>query len=415
MINKNILSKTRRDLIRINTLAVGVLFFIFIIFIYFYFNNLTYKKIDIALNRQYDFIIKQLEYKEVRNRPNNIRGYIVYVWNGNSLIDTGEMRGHLRESIETIRPYNYKDKVADGISSYFYNGYYFRELKKTSGDYTIEIIKRVDIEVDLLKQLRFVLIISGIIFSGSVYLVSCFLTKRTLQPIKSSWENQILFVQDASHELRTPLTIIFAKLESIMTRPKSTVEDEINNLSIIMKESRSLRKIISDLLKLTKEDSIVKVNYSRFDIVELVEAIIDEYVDLIAMQNKEIISENRLKHNNFIYSDEEKIRQLIAIFIDNAVKYTSSKDIIKIKLQDVKGYLRIDISDSGIGISEDEVNHIFNRFYRSPKSRKSNIEGSGIGLSIAKTIISNLNGRIEVDSKLGKGSCFYIYIPNKKT
>ncbi|WP_270647704.1 sensor histidine kinase [Paeniclostridium hominis] len=233
-----------------------------------------------------------------------------------------------------------------------------------------------------------------------------------MEPIEESWKNQELFVQDASHELRTPLTIIFSKIESIIKRPKNKVEDEMNNLVIVMKEVRRLSKLVSDLLKLTKEDAIITINKSKFDIVEMINDILKQYEDIFELQNKKLKVNYTLKDNN-IYSDKEKLKQIFIIIIDNAMKYTKENDYIQVCLSEEGSNVKIEVKDSGIGIKEEEISLIFNRFYRASSHRETNKEGSGIGLSIAKLLVTNLKGEICVNSKYKKGSTFSIYIPKK--
>lgn len=407
MINKNILDKTKKKLIILNTLVVGVLFLIFSMFIYGYFYNLTYKEVDKGLYRQFDMIIKKhkVESRNPTNMPIGPQGYIIYILKNGKIIS-----GYENDMANYIRPYEYCEKIKNGITSYKYEGHSFRELKETQGEYTLEIIKVVDVEVGLLKQLVFVLLIGMMLSLGVVYLTSRFLTQKSLEPIEASWENQVLFVQDASHELRTPLAIIFSKIEGIIKRPESTVDDEMKNLTIVMKEARRLRKLVSDLLKLTKEDAIVTINKSTFNLEELVKEILVDYRDIASLQDKVVNFNSKLRNIN-IYCDREKIKQLLIILIDNAIKYTNPEGRIDVILSESMHSINIIIKDNGIGIKEDEIKNIFNRFYRSNSLRGKDIEGSGVGLSIAKTIISNLRGNIEVESKIREGTSFYVNIP----
>lgn len=407
MINKQVLSKTKNKLILLNTLVVAILFLIFSLCIYVYFYNVTYKKIDHDLYMTYDILINKIGNKlDLKKLPRYKRHQIIYVWEDNKLINSNN------DYFNIHRDYNYVKDIKENISIYKYNNYNIRELKKVKNQYTIEIIKIVDVEVTLLNRLLVVLFVGTLISLIVSYFTGMFLTKQSLKPIESSWENQILFIQDASHELRTPLTIIFSKLENITKKQKDTIENQMNNISIIMKEVRRLRKMTSDLLKLSNENAIVIVNKTYFDIYKLIEEIVNSYKDIILMQNKSIEIISKLKDTT-INSDIEKVKQLIIIFIDNAIKYTKEKDRIYIDIESFKDKVKISIIDSGIGISEDELPKIFNRFYRGVNLRKENIEGSGVGLAIAKNIISNLNGYISVESKVNKGTIFNIYIPKK--
>ncbi|MDQ0557126.1 sensor histidine kinase [Paraclostridium ghonii] len=413
MMNKNILKNTRKKLITLNTLVVGVVFILFTLFIYKFFYDLTYNGVDKDLHMQLQKVENDLMRGNMKPLPNNdemrmmSKGSFVYVWENGKLI-----KSYPYDIANYIKPYEKSKDLNEGIISYEYDGSYFRELKKVSGPYTIEVIKMVDIEEGLLAKLRHVLIISGFIAFAAVFITSKFLTRKSLEPIESSWKTQALFVQDASHELRTPLTIIFSKIESIIKRPNNSVEDEMKNLTIVMKEVRRLNKLVSDLLKLTKEDAIVTINKSKFDLKSMIIDIIEQYEDICELQNKTLIFEYNLK-DDFIFNDKEKLKQILIIFIDNAIKYTNYKDIIKLTIFEENTNIVINIEDSGIGIKKEDLPLIFNRFFRSSSHRETNREGSGIGLSIARVLVSNLSGKISVKSEYRKGSTFSISIPRK--
>lgn len=412
MMNKNILKKTRKKLTTINTLVVGIIFILFTIFIYQYFYNLTYKSIDNELYIQskkftHDINRGSLGFNRELPPDTVLRGTMIYI------SKNGELLKSFPENMSNyIRPFSLSEDLKDGIATYKYNGHSFRQIKINYNLYTIEIIKIVDTEEMLLNQLKFVLIISIILASITVYFISKFLTKKSLKPIEESWKNQELFVQDASHELRTPLTIIFSKIESIIKKPKNSVEEEMNNLVIVMKEVRRLSKLVSDLLKLTKEDAIITINKSKTNIIDIIGDILIQYEDICQLQSKNLKFNYDLKDQS-IYTDKEKLKQIIIILIDNAIKYTKEDDYIIIRLSEEGSNIKIEVKDSGIGIKEEELPLIFNRFYRASSHRESNKEGSGIGLSIAKILIGNLNGKIAVSSKYKKGSIFSIYIPKK--
>ncbi|WP_270520038.1 sensor histidine kinase [Paraclostridium sordellii] len=412
MMNKNILKKTRKKLTTINTLVVGIIFILFTIFIYQYFYNLTYKSIDNELYIQskkftHDINRGSLGFNRELPPDTVLRGTMIYI------SKNGELLKSFPENMPNyIRPFSLSEDLKDGIVTYKYNGHSFRQIKINYNLYTIEIIKIVDTEEMLLNQLKFVLIISIILASITVYFISKFLTKKSLKPIEESWKNQELFVQDASHELRTPLTIIFSKIESIIKRPKNSVEEEMNNLVIVMKEVRRLSKLVSDLLKLTKEDAIITINKSKTNIIDAIGDILIQYEDICQLQSKNLKFNYDLKDQS-IYTDKEKLKQILIILIDNAIKYTKEDDYIIVRLFEEGSNIKIEVEDSGIGIKEEELPLIFNRFYRASSHRESNKDGSGIGLSIAKILIGNLNGKIAVSSKYKKGSIFSIYIPKK--
>ena len=332
---------------------------------------------------------------------------MIYVSKDNILLSA-----YPSDVIESIRPFSIGNDLDYGIHNYKYDDLSFRQLKQNLNGFDIEIIQLVDVQENLLSSLRLVLTVSIVLALIIVFFVSKYLTSKSMEPIKKSWENQALFVQDASHELRTPLTIIFSKIEGILKRPNNTVNDEMLNLVIVMKEIRRLRKLVSDLLKLTKEDAIISVNTSNFDVVAMTQDIFEEYRDICDIHSKNLYYQFA-SDEIYIYSDQEKLRQIIIILLDNAIKYTSVNDSININLKDSSNFIELSISDTGIGIKEEEVSLIFNRFYRASSHREKNQEGSGIGLSIAKMLVSNLNGDIKVESIYDTGSTFKIILPKK--
>ncbi len=408
--NKKLFNKTKKELIYLHTAIFSIIFILFTIVTYKFFYVSIYSDIDKKLNIQYENFTKGFTHNNIRDKPQGdigvkilARGNIIYLSKDNELIKSYPM------DIDTslIRPFYISKDFDYGISSYEYNDLSFRQLKKDFNGYDIEVIQIVNVQENLLNYLKSILLIFLLIAIVVVFLASRYLTSKSLKPVYESFNNQVLFVQDASHELRTPLSIIFSKIEGILKRPDNTIANEEDNLIIIMKEVRRLRKLVYDLLRLSKEDSIVTINNTKFNIVSMIEDIYNEYIDICEYQNKSLLYKSNLD-DEYIYSDKEKLRQIVIILLDNAIKYTTANDTISILLDYDKNKVKISIIDTGIGIKKDEINMIFNRFYRASSHRVSNKEGSGIGLSIASILASNLNTSISVDSTYKEGSTFSI-------
>ncbi|RDY29021.1 sensor histidine kinase [Romboutsia weinsteinii] len=407
MTNKNVLTKTKNSLIKINILVVGSFLVIFSLFIYSYFQGLTNQGIDSKLEEEFEYITTQLSSNSFFN-PMTLKDPrdMVYVY------ENGRVRYYTENRyFDGVLPNKREDKNNEYFT-YTENGYTFRELKVKVGKYTMQIIRNIDSEVSSLKQLMFVLVI-GIFASVIItYYVAVYLTKKALVPIETAWVNQEKFIQDASHELRTPIAIVSSKLESLLKHPNNIVSDEVETIADAMKETRRLKKMISDLLSLTKEDSITKTNLEKLDIKQLIDEISNDYADIAEFQNKSFNISYELR-NKYIITDKNKLRQMLLIFIDNSFKYTKKGDSISIDIiEEKENSIDIYIKDTGIGIKEKELSSIFDRFFRSENVRNQDIDGSGIGLSIAKMIILNLKGKVEVNSILGKGTEFKISIPN---
>lgn len=249
------------------------------------------------------------------------------------------------------------------------------------------------------------------IFLGSIILVligNLFMTKKVIEPIKKAWERQKQFVGDASHELRTPISAIKTNMEIVSEDNKKTIGHHRKWIDNVNKETNRMGNLVNKLLFLSRKDSEHESYiYEAINLAEEVEFIIKEYD--IAFKNKQIDFEISLL-NTYIKAEKMEIHQLISSIIDNALKYTE-KGKVKIKLYEQSHYSVLEISDTGIGISEKEKEKVFERFYRTDKSRSGINKGYGLGLSIVKSIVENYKGKIELFSKLGEGSTFIIKIP----
>lgn len=407
MINKNVFNKTKVSLIKINVAVVVSFFIIFSIFIYSYFQGLTYNSVDKNLNDELENITVQLTSSAmfspiVLKDPSNM----VYIYEGNR-VKYYTRNGYFEDMLPKLR-----ENKKNSFFTYTENGYTFRELSLEIGKYKIQIIRNIDSQINSFKQLIYVFVIGIIIAIIITYFIALYLTKKALIPIETAWNNQAKFVQDASHELRTPISIVSSKLESMLRSPNSTISDEVELIADAMKETRRIKKMINDLLCLTKEDSITTLNKEEVNIEQLINEISNDYLDIAEIQNKKL-NINLNAENKIIITDKNKLRQLILIFIDNAFKYTNENDIICINLTEEGRDIIITIEDSGMGIKDDEISNIFDRFFRSENVRSKDIDGSGIGLSIAKMLSTSLDIDINVKSKLNEFTKFNLIIHNK--
>ena len=409
MINKKVFSETKNKLIKINIVVVSSFLIIFSLFTYFYFQKISYNSIDDTLKEEYEYISHQMNRSSylnpiVLNDPRDL----VYVYNNDRLIYYTKS-----DYFEGVAPDEKSDKT-NICFTYKSGNYTFRELSITIDNMKIRIIRNIDSELSALKHLFSVLGIGIVICIMITYFVALYLTRKAISPIENAWYTQAKFIQDASHELRTPITIVSSKLQSLLTVPNNTISDEVETIADAMNETRRLKKMISDLLSLSKEDAIINLKIEEVNIDELVGGIYRDYLDIAEMQNKTLKYKNNLKEN-IIRSDKNKLRQLLLIFIDNAFKYTNNQDIISLILDEKDNKIICTIMDTGIGINEEDLKHIFDRFFRSDNVRNKDIDGSGIGLSIAKMISINLNCKIKPYSIENEGTKFEIIIPKNIT
>ena len=408
MINKKVFNKTKSSLIKINIVVVLSFLILFSIFIYTYFKGVTYKSIDNKLNNELESIAIQLTRQSMIYPVTKYPSNMIYIYKRDRVMYYTPQNGYFSD----VLPNRYTNKLND-IFTFSENGYTFRELNVEIDEYQIQIIRNIDSEISSLRQLIFVFIIGILISLILTYYLAVYLTKKALIPIETAWNNQAKFIQDASHELRTPISIISSKLERMLKHPNSTISDEVETIADAMSEIRRSKKMISDLLSLTKEEAITKLNITEVNIKNFIKDICVDYVDIADIQEKRFEMNFNLK-NETIFTDENKLRQLLLIFIDNASKYTKENDFIAINInQKDNVYTEIFIIDSGVGIKQEDIPYIFDRFFRSENVRDKDIEGSGIGLSIAKMIAINLGAEISVKCENNKTE-FKIIIQNNK-
>ena len=232
-----------------------------------------------------------------------------------------------------------------------------------------------------------------------------------LDRIETSYESQKQFVSDASHELRTPIAVIQG-YANLLNR-WGTADPEILHESIdaIQNEARSMQDLVEKLLFLSRHDKkTLKLIKKRFNMSKLVEDMVKE-TKLVASNR---IIESSVMENIMVYGDEQALKQAVRIFIDNAVKYSRDGDTVTIKCEKSNEDCIITVQDTGIGMTQKDIDHIFDRFYRSDYVRNQNIGGHGLGLSLGKLIILAHTGKIKVRSQFKKGTSFIITIPKRR-
>ncbi len=221
------------------------------------------------------------------------------------------------------------------------------------------------------------------------------------------------FVADVSHELKTPITSIMGYSETLL---ESEVDEETNRkfLERISGEASRMANLVSDLLTLSRYDrSKAKVTKTEFDLGELVKYAF-EGLDF-EMKKKKQNGECFVTSNvPLVYADKNGIERVIINILSNAIKYTKEEGSIKVYVGFVYNDAYIKIIDTGIGIPKEDLDKIFERFYRVDKARTREMGGTGLGLSIAKEILDQNDAMIDIKSEIGKGTEVVIRIPTKQ-
>lgn len=236
---------------------------------------------------------------------------------------------------------------------------------------------------------------------GGVILIQDISEKEKLEQMRKD------FISNVSHEFRTPLTVIKGNLESIvdgMTRP----ENILDTCKTLIKESSRLERMVKDLLNLSRlESGKLELDFNELDVNMLINDTMRSLRPL--MRNKDIDLQLYLENDlPTLLSDYDKLKQLIIIFLDNAIKFSENKGVLKVATYTDSKNIYITIKDNGIGIPKDEIKYLGEKFYKADKARNANAGGTGLGLSIAKRLVEVLNGHLSIESDLDKGTTITI-------
>lgn len=212
---------------------------------------------------------------------------------------------------------------------------------------------------------------------------------------------------NVSHDLRTPLTLIKSYAEMIRDLSGDDKKKREKHLNTIIKETESLTAMVNDILKLSKSEQVGGVNKEIYDL----SAQVNEIADMMVNGDMKGFSlERDIESNLVVFADKQKISQVIINFLSNAYKYSGDSRFIRITLKAYGDRVRFDVYDNGLGISEEELPYVWDRYTKASLKHKTG-DSNGIGLSIVKSIVLQHNGKYGVNSTLGKGSNFYFELP----
>jgi heavy metal sensor kinase len=234
------------------------------------------------------------------------------------------------------------------------------------------------------------------------------------------------FSSDASHELKTPLTILKGEVE-VTLRKERTPQEYQQTLKSNLEEINRMSQIVEDLLLLSRADTgEIRLNIEDINLTEILNEVVTQ-MDRLAQSKGLYLSTSNHHQDIHIFGDALRIRELFINLIENGIKYTEEGGSIHITLQkentppvrshsdweggEKNGFVKVIISDTGIGIAKEDQERIFSRFFRVDKARSRERGGSGLGLSICKWIVEAHQGEIVVESELGKGSSFIVKLP----
>ena len=276
------------------------------------------------------------------------------------------------------------------------------ELQERMGEVsTIQQLVFVDVSqnaaelASLVRHLSNIGMVGFVVIGVFSYLFSYFLVR----PIAKNMEHQLQFIADASHELKTPLTILKSNLGVVLASREETVESQLEWLGYMEFGLDRMTNLTRQLLMLSQLESPVKCQKSLFNLADTVE----RAVGFLQVTDKKIQWDIKLEPMT-IFQDEDKLSQVIMILLDNAVKYVEPGGTIAVRVTKSRNQAKFSVTNTGPGIPPDKLPLIFERFYRGDESRNSEAGSYGLGLAIAKGIMTQLGGKIRAES-----------IPDEKT
>ena len=275
-------------------------------------------------------------------------------------------------------------------------------------------------ETRALGELVIQCVIMLLLFLLCFLLVSIFLARWALRPVETAWEQQNQFIADASHELKTPLTVILANLRILLSHKDATIREELQWVESTQEEAGRMKKLVENLLFLARSDArSTPMVYSTFSFSDLILGCLLTFEPVAFEQG--VMIEDQISEDISLTGDASQIRQLVAILLDNACKYagnatggeTDDKKVT-VTLVSENDRIRLTVHNTGKAIPEEDLPHLFERFYRTDKSRARTDGGYGLGLAIAQTIAKNHRGKITVVSAKNLGTSFTVTFPVSK-
>ena len=304
-----------------------------------------------------------------------------------------------------------KKSAQSGQVAFLSSTYFFYQTERQDAPGKLVLFQNFDREQEVFQTLMTSLGIIGVLCLLASWYGSLFLARRAMKPIQKSWMQQRDFLADASHELRTPLAVIQANLDVIKSNADELVAEQAPWLDNIGTSVKSMASLVESLLFLARMDSPQHpIQKEPFRLDEAIAQAVAPYK--VLAETKNVTLAESLAANTEVFGDEQRIKQVMCVLLDNALRYTPKGGKIEVILQNLHRNAHITVSDTGPGIPPEHLSKIFDRFYQVDPAR--NQSGAGLGLAIAKCIVENHGGTIQAFSKPGSGANFSVNLPTSR-
>ncbi|MFA5881871.1 MAG: phosphate regulon sensor histidine kinase PhoR [Eubacteriales bacterium] len=361
-----------------------------------------------ALSRGLNYMAERLRdnIRQITEERNKVEAILASMSDGVIAVDCNGNILLINPAAERMFNIKYENSMGKGVIEVIRN-YDLEKLLQTALMSEESITREVQIFIPDPKSFR----ISTAPLMSETGVVGVVAVLRDITAFREVERMKTDFVANVSHELRTPLTSIKGFVETLMDGAMEDPKTAAHFLEIINDETDRLNRLISDLLSLSRVEA--KQGQIRKAALNLDKLIINTVSILSpqASEKNQILNVDIKTPLPVISADEDMIGQLLINLVDNAIKYTADGGRIDIRAERWNDSVKIAVSDTGIGIPRDSIPRLFERFYRVDKARSREMGGTGLGLAIVKHILEVHSGRIEVDSIVGQGSTFTVYLP----
>jgi len=269
--------------------------------------------------------------------------------------------------------------------------------------FAVQVARDLEPEEDALHGLLRNMLLGAIVCVAVAAVGGWFLAGKSLEPVAAAFARQQTFVADASHELRTPLAVIRANAEFLQQEQPGSEE-----AAEILAETDRLTSLVEAMLALARGQGGASAE-SRLDLGELVTASAQALRPLAG--ERKVALDVSVADGMEVRGNADQLHQLVLILVDNALRYTPEGGKVTVDARRIDGSAVVAVSDTGIGIDPDALEHVFERFYRADEARTRAFGGSGLGLSIAEQLVTEHGGRIAAESTPGRGSTFTVSLP----
>lgn len=366
---------------------------------------------SINMNREISTTLYFLIYNAPKVNPSTTFIALEIDQNGNIIKQTQSFNTEVDKTIlKNVAHAVLNNKVNSGIVTISDSSYsYLKSINLNTKITRIVFVDRSNYQNFLYQLLKSFLLV-GLLSLVILFIISVYLTNKTIQPIKQAFDKQKQFIADASHELKTPLTIIKTNTSLILSNPDDSVKYQAKWINYINSQIDRMSKLIDEMLSLAKLDAqesniiLLPINISK-----IIESMILMFHAIIYENNLNL--EYDIKKDVFVHGDKENLKRLFSILMDNAIKHTNKNGTLSIKLFVDRNKVKIIVKNTGQGIAKENLEKIFDRYYRADNSRDRKTGGYGLGLAIAKSIVLKHKGKIYAQSTLNKNTSFIIEFP----